>query len=309
MVEPVAVAYRPSMRLLGTHRGCSPLLELGWVTRQLRLSQPVDDGTETVAVSQIVGSVNRGRDFDSCWQPLEPRLARRIQEIEAANPAGIDEPIEAVRVDRAYFVVDGHKRVSLARKTGREFIDARVSHLRTPYELTADVDREAIARTAREGEFRRHSGMAEAVPDARFALTEIDDYGELLESVRSHAYTMAEQDQRWVPPGEAAADWYRSVYLPTVAEGRAAVGDLIRPCSDADAFLLIHRQRLAYWGTECDAPGCATERLVMTSPERGPLPRLSRTLGRRGAAAPDGPPILPLADDGAGPRSPSDESS
>lgn len=284
------------MRLPGTRQNCGALLELSWVTRQLRLSQPIDDGSETIPVAQIVGSVNRGRDFDGCWQPVEPRLARRLTEMEQANPVGMDEPIEVIRVDRAFFVVDGHKRVALARRTGREFLDARVSRLQTPYELTPDVDRDAIVRTAREAEFRRHSGMAAAKPDARFALTEIDDYGELLEAVRSHAYALAERDRRFVPPAEAAADWYRSVYLPTVAEGRSMVGELIRPCSDADVYLLIHRQRLAYWGSECEAPGCATEKLALTPPREGPLPRLSRLLGRRTADA-AGPPLLPLAGD------------
>lgn len=284
------------MRLPGTRQDCGALLELSWVTRQLRLSQPIEDGSETIPVAQIVGSVNRSRDFDGCWQPVGQRLARSLAEIEQANPVGMDEPIDVIRVDRAFFVVDGHKRVALARRTGREFLDARISRLQTPYELSPDVDRDAIVRTAREAEFRRHSGMAEAVPDARFALTEIDDYGELLEAVRSHAYTLAERDQRFVPPAEAAADWYRSVYVPTVAEGRTMVGELIRPCSDADAYLLIHRQRLAYWGSECDAPGCAAEKLTLTPPREGPLPRLSRFLGRRTADA-AAPRLLPLAGD------------
>jgi hypothetical protein len=288
-------AYRSGMRLPGIRQDCGALLELGWVTRQLRLSQPIDDGSETIQVAQIVGTVNRGRDFDACWQPLQQRMARQIAEIERTNPVGMDEPIDVIRVDRAFFVVDGHKRVALARRTGREFLDARVNRLQTPYELTPDVDRDAIVRTAREAEFRRHSGMAEAVPEARFALTEMDDYGELLEAVQSHAYAMTERDQRFVPPVEAAADWYRSVYLPTVAEGRSAVSELIRACSDADAFLLVHRQRLAYWGTECDAPGCAGEKLAATPVREGPLPRLSRILGRR---TPDSaaPRLLPLAD-------------
>lgn len=297
------------MRLPGIRQDCGALLELSWVTRQLRLSRPIDDGTETIPVTQIIGSVNRGRDFDGCWQPLEPRLARRITEIERASPVGMDEPIEVVRVDRAFFVVDGHKRVALARRTGREFLDARISRLQTPYEVSPDVDRDAIARTSREAEFRRHSGMAEAVPEARFALTEIDDYGELLEAVHAHAYAMAEQEQRFVPRAEAAADWYRSVYLPTVAEGRSVVGELIRPCSDADAYLLIHRQRLAYWGTECDSPGCATEKLALTPPREGPLPRLSRILGRRRPAEAGAPMILPLAGDEPGPPGSGEERS
>lgn len=282
------------MRLPGSHPDCGTLLELGWVTRQLRLSQPVDVGPETIPVRQIIGSVNRSRDFDACWHPTGPRLEQRLREIQAVDPVGMDEPIDVIRLDRAYFVVDGHKRVALANRTGREFLDARVRALRSPYRMTPDVDPDAIVRTAREAEFRRHSGLAEAVPEVRFVLADVDDYGELLEAVQAHAYDLSQRQGRFVPRAEAAADWYHSVYLPTVAEGREAVDDLISPCSDADAFLLVHRQRLAYWGSECDAPGCIAEKLAVPRPE-GPLPALSRLIGRR-STSPE-PRVLPLATD------------
>lgn len=96
----------------------------GWMGRHF--GRPTFEGEDTIAVAQIIGTAHRGRDFDGCWRPTEPRLARRLEEIASADPAGLDEPIEVVRVDRAYFVVDGHKRVALANRTRREFLDARV---------------------------------------------------------------------------------------------------------------------------------------------------------------------------------------
>jgi hypothetical protein len=284
------------MRLPGARHDCGPLLELGWVSRQLRLSQPIGEGVETVPVASIIGTVNRGRDFDGCWHPSEPRLATRIDEIAAATPAGIDEPIEAVRVGRAYFVVDGHKRVALAKRTGREFLDARVSRLPSPYELSPQTETVAILRTAREGEFRRHSGLGAAVPEARFALTEIDDYGELFESVQAHALGMVEALGRLPSREEIGADWYRSAYLPTVDRAREQLGDLLVPCTDADIFLLMHRQRLAAWGGECDAPECLPEqvrlRKRLEARRRG---RLARLLPRGDPKDPA--PLLPLREE------------
>src|SRR5919109_1404520 len=131
------------MRLPGSDHDCGPLLELGQIQRQLRLGTPVDEGTSTIAVGHVIGS---------------------------ADPSSLDEPIDVVRVDRAYFVADGHKRIAIAKLEDREFIDARVSHLPSRYALTPEVERDAIERTAREGEFRRHSGLADGVPDARIAL-------------------------------------------------------------------------------------------------------------------------------------------
>ena len=284
------------MRLPGTPHECGPLLELGWISRQLDLGTPIDEGVATIPVAQIVGSVQRSRDFDSCWHPLNPRLTKQIRDIGRAEPPGMDEPIDAVRVDRAYFVRDGHKRIALARRTGREFIDARVSRASSAFAVGAEIDEEAVLRTAREYEFRRHSGLAEALPDVRFALTEIDGYGELYAAIRVHAFDMSEADDRIVPWSEVSVDWYRSDFLPTVSEARRTIGSLIGGLSDADIFLAIHRKRLAWWGSECDAIECAAQELLverqMAAARGGALRRLiGGTTGETGSHA----PLLPLS--------------
>ncbi|HSK94151.1 MAG TPA: hypothetical protein VLA76_08860 [Candidatus Angelobacter sp.] len=285
------------MRLPAARRPCGPLLELGWISRLLHLGQPIPEGIETVTVAQIIGTAHRGRDFDGCWHATEPHLARRIDEIAAASPTGLDEPIEAVRIDRAYFVVDGHKRVAIAKRSGREFLDARISRVPTPYELGPDLETGAILRTGREAEFRRHSGVAAAQPDARFALTDVDDYGELLHAVQSHAYELGERRGQLPPRHEAADDWYRSDYLPTVERIRGDLGEILRPCTDADLYLLVHRQRLAFWGTECDAPECAPDRVLLQRrlDARGST-RIAKLLPRFTATEPVAP-LLPLSDE------------
>ena len=115
-------------------RDCGDLLMFEEVRRRLHLGAPVIEGTETIRVDDVIGTVGRGADFDGCFRPRKPRLAKRIREIRVRNPNAFNEPIDVVRVDRAYFVADGHKRVSIAKETGVEFIDARVSralvHLR-----------------------------------------------------------------------------------------------------------------------------------------------------------------------------------
>src|SRR5919108_2924090 len=165
------------MRLPGSDHDCGPLLELGQIQRQLRLGTPVDEGTSTIAVGHVIGSVGRSRDFDGGFHPIHAAMRKKIDDIRAARPSSLDEPIDVVRVDQAYFVADGHKRIAIAKLEDREFIDARISHLPSRYALTPEVERDAIERTAREGEFRRHSGLADGVPDARIALTDVTAYG------------------------------------------------------------------------------------------------------------------------------------
>jgi hypothetical protein len=285
------------MRLPRPETDCGPLLELGMVQRQLRLGAPIEEGVETIAVAQIVGSVNRVRDFDGCFRPLRPALKKRIAEIEAAAPPAMDEPIQVVRIDRAYFVADGHKRVAIARQVGREFIDARVSRCPSPYALTAEVEGDAIERTAREGEFRRHSGIGEAVPDTRFALTDISGYGELLLAVQGYAYDRVLVTGRPLRAGEAARLWYEEKYLPTVAGGRDAVGGLLESCTDADVFLMLHRHERSAWGSSCDEAECIPDMILAeqrrnAAAERSPLDRL---LGREPRRKSPPALILPLS--------------
>jgi hypothetical protein len=286
------------MRLPGTDADCGPILELGLIQRQLRLGAPVEEGIDTIAVANIVGTVNRARDFDACFRPLRPALRKRIAEIEAASPPAMDEPIEVVRIDRAYFVSDGHKRVAIARQVGREFIDARVSHCPSPYALTAEVEADAIERTAREGEFRRHSGLGDAVPGARFALTDISGYGELLLAVQGYAFDRVLASERPLSATEAGRLWYEEKYLPTVAIGREAVGDLLEACSDADVFLMVHRHERASWGSTCDDAECIPDMILAeqrrnAADDRSPIDRL---LGRERRGARAAPAlILPLS--------------
>jgi hypothetical protein len=67
----------------------------------------------------------------------------------------------------------------------------------------------------------------------------------------------------------------------------------VASCSDADIYLAIHRQRLAWWGSECDAIECATQQLLaerqVEAARRGSI--LDGILGRPTATA---PAVLPL---------------
>ena len=290
------------MRLPGAEPDCGHLLELGLIQRQLHLGAPVFEGTETISVAQIIGTTSRARDFDGCFRPLRPQLKKRIQDIVDAAPPALDEAIDVVRVDRAYFVADGHKRVAIARRSGREFIDARVSHSRTPYALTPDVELEAIERTAREGEFRRHSGLADAAPHTRFALTDVSGYGELLLAVQSFSFDRVLTLGRALTAAEGARLWYEEQYLPGVTSGREAVGKLLDACTDADVYLMLHRHERGAWGSACDDPECVAdmilaERRRTAREQRSPL---DRVLGRDTQRTDTRATLLPLAGDAEG---------
>jgi hypothetical protein len=119
-----AVVRRMIARVTGRSRG---LLDLA-VVRQAKTVQGIHErGCVTVEVSRILGSECRVCDFDSEFLPLSESGAHRWAGIYAARLCGTGLPaISLVQVSDAYFVRDGHHRVSVARVLGEQFIEANV---------------------------------------------------------------------------------------------------------------------------------------------------------------------------------------
>lgn len=264
------------------------------VRRSLGLGQPRLEEEATIAVSDIVGTVGRSADFDGCFRPRERALAHRIDQV-ASNERALDETIDVYRVDRAYFVLDGHKRVSIAKAQGREFIDARISHAPTPYRFDPDVDPVAIERTAAEQRFRTETGLLEAAPAVRFVASRLEGYAELRQSLTAYAYDLSQRLGRLLPREEASALWYECVYRPTIAAAEENRLDSLIGClTEADLFLSIHRQSRELWGRESQPAVDEVERLVGKIIERGPADQ--SVIERVVARARHRPPPSVLAD-------------
>jgi hypothetical protein len=227
-------------RLLGRRRRAA-LLDFEEVRRRLRLGTRVEEGVQLVPVDQIIGSLARAREFDAAFRPLNSPLQMRIAEIRSARPATIDAPISLYRVDHAYFVADGHKRLSLAIADGRTDVEAEVSRFATPYHVAPGVDLDVIRLTAEEERFREQTGLAQAEPDRRFPLSDPGGYLVLAESVKAHAYDLSRQEGRLIGPAEAAGHWLEHVYRPSL-EALAAVAhaELMPSLTEADLFLIAH---------------------------------------------------------------------
>lgn len=82
-----------------------------------------------VPLSQIKGSCGgRANDFDACLRPQKHHNRDRWVSVAMAfylhKPL---PPVELVRVDNVYFVLDGHHRLSVAGSLGLEAIEANVT--------------------------------------------------------------------------------------------------------------------------------------------------------------------------------------
>lgn len=221
---------------------CGALLEFDEVRRRLQLGTRTDLGVREVAIAHIIGSVSRAHEFDGCFRPLTDRLRKTLHEIRAAKPNAADQAVSLYQVDHAYFVVDGHKRLSLAVAEGREVIDAEVGRFASRFHVASGTTMADIRATQREHRFRRITGLEQGVPEARFPLGETDGYLDLEESLKAHAYDFSKDQGRVVPLEEAARHWYDHVYLPAVAIAlEAGIARLLSSSTEPELFLMIRR--------------------------------------------------------------------
>ncbi len=85
---------------------------------QSSVSQPVD-------LDKIKGTSNRSDDFDCRFHPVYDRLQTRWVRVASMMLQQTPlPPVELIRVQDRYFVVDGHHRISAARALHYTAVDA-----------------------------------------------------------------------------------------------------------------------------------------------------------------------------------------
>ena len=89
-------------------------------------------GTQDIPVEQVVGSLNRNKDFDAEFRPLRDHLRERWVDAYLQKDVNSWPPVRLHQIDGAYFVEDGHHRISVARCTGMHFIQAEVWRYEKP---------------------------------------------------------------------------------------------------------------------------------------------------------------------------------
>lgn len=196
------------------------LLPFDEVQEKLRLRHFVDRGTREVPVASIVGTLGREREFNRAFLPRDESLRERWGEVEqlAEGPAGFPS-VELYQVGEAYFVVDGHHRVSVARQLAQSTIEARVSEFLTPVPLRADESIEDVVLKSGLADFLEATGLAPEEP-AEFEPTAANGYERLLEHLSVHRWYKGVEWDRPVPWEEAVASWRDTVYRPTIRQIR-----------------------------------------------------------------------------------------
>lgn len=178
-------------------------------------------GMQEVPIRQIVGSLDRFRDFDREFLPRHSHSAGRWQNVDRAFHQDIRlPPVQLYKVGDVYFVKDGNHRVSVARERGVEFIDAEVieSHIRVP--VNASMSPYGLLRQVEYAEFLRQTNLDRLRPEHDIRPTNLGRYDEMLDHVLVRHEELLEQLGPGTPLEAAVISWYDDIYLPIVRIAR-----------------------------------------------------------------------------------------
>ncbi|OXM42551.1 ParB N-terminal domain-containing protein [Amycolatopsis alba] len=198
-------------------------------------------GARVIRLDSIVGSVDRGRDFDRRFRPTSGRVRERWERLALATRRGESiPPIEVYRVGELHFIIDGHHRVSVAHAMRLSTIEAMVTEVRTKLDpsgiryrgdlIVKDYRRLFLERVPLSGHSR-----------ASVVFTDPWDYARLGEHVEAWGFRLMQDEGAFSDRATLAQRWFDEEFEPVVAMLRQA--DLIGERTDAEAYLWVACER------------------------------------------------------------------
>ncbi|MBU0464642.1 MAG: hypothetical protein KKD21_11835 [Proteobacteria bacterium] len=196
------------------------LLPFDEVKEKLELWHGRDIGLTSVPLNSIVGSQGRYRNFSRHFLPLDENLRNRWKQIETAVASGKDlPPVELYKVCNAYFVKDGHHRISVAKSKNKHSIEAKVFEYDCDASLDDKTELEQIAILETYHKFLKETGLRSA-RNVDLYLTVLGGYPILMEHIQRHKFYLEKKSGTKISIKEAAVSWYDKIYSP--------MADLIR---------------------------------------------------------------------------------
>lgn len=216
------------------------LLQFDAVRDGLWLQNGIERGVVEVPLEQIVGSLGREHEFTRAFLPRAESLRTRWESVRelAEGPAGFG-PVELYQVGQAFFVIDGHHRVSVARSLGAATIEARVREFPTPIPLDAGSSAEDVLLKRFLADFLIATGLTPADAD-EFRVTVPHGHERLLEHIQVHRYYLGQERDREVPWADAVSSWHDGLYRPTIETiRRSGIMEEFPGRSPGDLYLFV----------------------------------------------------------------------
>jgi hypothetical protein len=198
-------------------------------------------GAAVVPLDAIVGTVDRGRDFDRRFRPTSGRVRSRWEHIAAAMRRGdAMPPVDLVRIGEIYFVRDGHHRVSVARALGRTDIDAIVTEVTTRVGTKRAITFAELPIKSHERVFFERVPLPDGARQ-EIALSDPWDYDTLAESVEAWGFRTSQERGEPISRRETAYLWLENEYRPVITMLREA--DLIGSRTETEAYMRVSCER------------------------------------------------------------------
>jgi hypothetical protein len=198
-------------------------------------------GLQTIELDSIVGTVDRGREFDRRFRPTSARVRPRWERINTAQRKGESmPPIDVYRIGDLHFVKDGHHRVSVARALGHEVIEAYITEVIT--ELGPDQEIR-LSDLPLKSHQRLFFDRVPLPPDAREEIKLSDEwrYAALAEAVEAWGFRMIQGRGEMMDRHEVAEAWFRDEYQPVVKMLQEA--ELVRKATETEAYMRVSHLR------------------------------------------------------------------
>lgn len=199
-------------------------------------------GVRLIPLDQIVGSVDKVRDFDRRFRPTSDRSRQRWERVSRLTREGHAlPPIQVYKLGNLYFVSDGHHRVSVARAMGQREIEADVT------EIDTVIDTEGIG--GRRDLDAKNWGLRflKRVPltghrRAEITCTDPTDYHRLAEMVEAWACRLMHAEGAYFDKETMARRWFDEEYTP-VLEMIDRAGVRGPDETGADAYIRVAGER------------------------------------------------------------------
>lgn len=224
------------------------LLPFDAIRRKLKATEFSELGLQEIPLDAIVGSVGRQQDFTRTFHPKSDKAEERWTRVRSHVERRGIAPITVYQLGKAYFVIDGNHRVSVARQMGNKSIMAYVTEFDARVPLMPDDTPEDILRKARFAEFLEETNIDQLRPNSSLFMKNADQYQVLLDQIEAKRFLIGLDPQREeVSYDDAVIAWYDRVYLPMLQLIRRQGLERQFPgLTETDLYVLVlkHRQDL-----------------------------------------------------------------
>jgi nucleotide-binding universal stress UspA family protein len=203
---------------------------------------------QVIPVSAIIGTVGRCYDFTRTFLPRHSTDEQRwagLRHFVEENSLDALPPIEVYQVGSAYFVQDGHHRVSIARQLGVEFMSAYVTEVATRVALTPETNPDDLIRQSEYVAFLGYTHLDRLRPQSDFSVSVPGQYAKLEDHIEVHRYFIEVAENREISFEDAVCRWHDEAYAPIIEAIREQ--GILRDFPErtaTDFYLWIAEQRL-----------------------------------------------------------------